>query len=67
MNYETFSYNNIKHIIYISYHGIVCFRCNARGTHLVLLNGLYLGGDTKYTNTRCVPVRCYGSLKIGSK
>jgi hypothetical protein len=20
-----------------------------------------------YTNTRCVPVRCYGSLKIGSK
>jgi hypothetical protein len=37
MNYETFSYNNIRHIIYISYHGIVCFRCNARGTHLVYL------------------------------
>ena len=26
MNYETFSYNNIRHIIYISYHGIVCLR-----------------------------------------
>jgi hypothetical protein len=30
MDYETFSYNNIRHILYISYHGIICFRCNAR-------------------------------------
>jgi hypothetical protein len=35
MNYETFSYNNIRHILYISYHGIIYFCCNARGTHLV--------------------------------
>jgi hypothetical protein len=23
MDYETFSYNNIRHILYISYHGII--------------------------------------------
>jgi hypothetical protein len=30
MDYEIFSYNNIRHILYISYHGIICSRCNAR-------------------------------------
>jgi hypothetical protein len=30
MDYEIFSYNNIIHILYISYHGIICSRCNAR-------------------------------------
>jgi hypothetical protein len=30
MDYETFSYDNIRHILYISYHGIICPRCNAR-------------------------------------
>jgi hypothetical protein len=30
MNYEIFSYNNIRHILYISYYGIICYRCNAR-------------------------------------
>jgi hypothetical protein len=24
MDYETFSYNNMRHILYISYHGIIC-------------------------------------------
>jgi hypothetical protein len=42
MNFETFSYNNIRHIIYISYHGIICFCCNARGTHLVKIFKLTL-------------------------
>jgi hypothetical protein len=26
MDYETFSYNNIRHILYISYHDIICSR-----------------------------------------
>jgi hypothetical protein len=30
MDYETFSYNNIRHILYINYRGIICSRCNAR-------------------------------------
>jgi hypothetical protein len=30
MNYEIFSYNNIRHILYISYHVIICSRYNAR-------------------------------------
>jgi hypothetical protein len=30
MDYETFSYNNIRHILYISYYVIICSRCNAR-------------------------------------
>jgi hypothetical protein len=30
MDHETFSYNNIRHILYISYYVIICFRCNAR-------------------------------------
>jgi hypothetical protein len=29
-DYETFFYNNIRHILYISYHVIICFRYNAR-------------------------------------
>jgi hypothetical protein len=29
MDYEIFSYNNIRHILYIRYHGIICSRCNA--------------------------------------
>jgi hypothetical protein len=29
MDYEIF-YNNIRHILYISYYVIICFRCNAR-------------------------------------
>jgi hypothetical protein len=33
MNYETFSYNNIRHILYISYHDIIYSRCNARVLH----------------------------------
>jgi hypothetical protein len=24
MDYEIFSYNNIRHILYISYHDIIC-------------------------------------------
>jgi hypothetical protein len=37
MDYETFSYNNIRHILYTSYNGIICSRGNARvlRTHLV--------------------------------
>jgi hypothetical protein len=30
MDYEMFSYNNIRHILYINYHDIICFRYNAR-------------------------------------
>jgi hypothetical protein len=26
MDYEIFSYNNIRHILYISYHDIICSR-----------------------------------------
>jgi hypothetical protein len=30
MGYETFSYNSITHILYISYRGIIRSCCNAR-------------------------------------
>jgi hypothetical protein len=30
INMRSFSYNNIRHILYISYHGIIYSRCNAR-------------------------------------
>jgi hypothetical protein len=30
MDYETFFYNNIKHILYINYYVIMYFRCNVR-------------------------------------
>jgi hypothetical protein len=30
MDYKTFFYSNIRHILYISYHVIICSRCNAR-------------------------------------
>jgi hypothetical protein len=30
MDYEIFSHNSIIHILYISYHGIMCFRYNTR-------------------------------------
>jgi hypothetical protein len=30
MDYETFSYKNIRHILYINYHGIICSCCNTR-------------------------------------
>jgi hypothetical protein len=29
MDYETFFHNSITHILYISYYGIICFRCKA--------------------------------------
>jgi hypothetical protein len=34
MDYETFSYNNIRHILYISYH---IFPLQRTGTHLVYI------------------------------
>jgi hypothetical protein len=30
MDYETFSHNSITHILYISYHDIIYFCCNAQ-------------------------------------
>jgi hypothetical protein len=30
IDYEIFFYNNIRHILYISYYVIICSRCNAR-------------------------------------
>jgi hypothetical protein len=30
MDYETFHYNNIRHILYISYYVIIYSCCNAR-------------------------------------
>jgi hypothetical protein len=30
MNYEIYFYNNIRHILYISYYVIICSLCNAR-------------------------------------
>jgi hypothetical protein len=35
MDYEIFSYNNIRHILYISYHDIICFPLQRTGTDLV--------------------------------
>jgi hypothetical protein len=43
MDYETFSYNNIGHILYISYYVIICSRCNARA-----LNYDYENYDTDF-------------------
>jgi hypothetical protein len=40
MDYETFSYNNIRHILYISYHIIIYSHCNARA--LTYINNMYL-------------------------
>jgi hypothetical protein len=35
MDYETFSHNSITYILYISYYGIICSRCNARALAVV--------------------------------
>jgi hypothetical protein len=40
MDYETFSHNSITHILYISYRGIICSRCNARSLTLRISKGL---------------------------
>jgi hypothetical protein len=40
MDYETFFYNNIRHILYISYHVIIYSHYNARA--LTYINNMYL-------------------------
>jgi hypothetical protein len=42
MDYETFSYNNIRHILYISYHVIICSLCNARALAYTIIRYLSL-------------------------
>jgi hypothetical protein len=43
MDYETFSYNSIRHILYINYYVLICSRCNARAlTYHTMMHGWIL-------------------------
>jgi hypothetical protein len=51
MDYEIFCYNNIRHILYISYHGVICSRCNARVlTYQGLWRHIGAGGEQRRTD-----------------